>query len=329
MGYEANTFTPFEQPTTEKWNKLWANDAAFNDGSGIGNGAILPKHLAVGLSEGILINGKIVVSVASNDLTVAIKTLAGNDPSASDPVKIVINGSLRTITAALSVTANDATNHLNLGATYLATLPHPLFVYLAVHSSSLYLGFSRVPYAKTYADVNAGGTNELGSIWSTTPDNADVVANIGIFNATLSAGAGYTWSLPVSGAYVVSRPTYSSPWTDFALVETGWSGTPTTTLKYKVTDEDFYVRIQVNGTADATSKQVTVPFNSADFKSGTGYTPLDGDFWGSYQIQPAAKVVSWAQITTVDGNANSRIQLTEGSGSGTEIVYCNDFFPLR
>jgi hypothetical protein len=38
--------------------------------------------------EGFLINGKIAVSVAANDLTVAIKGLDGNDPSASNPVYI-------------------------------------------------------------------------------------------------------------------------------------------------------------------------------------------------------------------------------------------------
>lgn len=34
MAYSADTFVADEQPTTAKWNKLWNNDAAFNDGSG-------------------------------------------------------------------------------------------------------------------------------------------------------------------------------------------------------------------------------------------------------------------------------------------------------
>lgn len=51
MAYSADTFTASEQPTTSKWNKLWSNDASFNDGTGIGDGAIKPVHLAAGLSN--------------------------------------------------------------------------------------------------------------------------------------------------------------------------------------------------------------------------------------------------------------------------------------
>lgn len=54
MAYSADTFVADEQPTTAKWNKLWSNDASFNDGTGIADNAILQRHLSdaiVGLSE--------------------------------------------------------------------------------------------------------------------------------------------------------------------------------------------------------------------------------------------------------------------------------------
>ena len=59
-----------------------------------------------------MLNGQLAVSVASSALTVAVKTLAGNDPSASDPVYFVFrsatasSGALSVIevTAALNVT---------------------------------------------------------------------------------------------------------------------------------------------------------------------------------------------------------------------------------
>lgn len=35
MGYSADTFVADEVPTTSKMNKLWSNDASFNDGSGL------------------------------------------------------------------------------------------------------------------------------------------------------------------------------------------------------------------------------------------------------------------------------------------------------
>lgn len=46
MAYSADTFVADEQPTTAKWNKLWTNDASFNDGSGIADDAILYRHIA-------------------------------------------------------------------------------------------------------------------------------------------------------------------------------------------------------------------------------------------------------------------------------------------
>ena len=45
MAYSADTFVADEQPTTAKWNKLWSNDASFNDGTGIGDNAILNRHV--------------------------------------------------------------------------------------------------------------------------------------------------------------------------------------------------------------------------------------------------------------------------------------------
>jgi hypothetical protein len=48
MAYSADTFVADEQPTTAKWNKLWSNDASFNDGTGIGDNAILNRHITTG-----------------------------------------------------------------------------------------------------------------------------------------------------------------------------------------------------------------------------------------------------------------------------------------
>lgn len=46
MAYSADTFVADEQPTTAKWNKLWSNDASFNDGTGIADDAIIARHIA-------------------------------------------------------------------------------------------------------------------------------------------------------------------------------------------------------------------------------------------------------------------------------------------
>lgn len=45
MAYSADSFTALEIPTLAKMNKLWSNDASFNDGTGIANNAILTRHI--------------------------------------------------------------------------------------------------------------------------------------------------------------------------------------------------------------------------------------------------------------------------------------------
>jgi len=63
-----------------------------------------------------LINGKLVESHASNAATFAVKTTAGADPSAADPVVVLFpDGSLLSLTAALSITIPSGSN-LGVGA---------------------------------------------------------------------------------------------------------------------------------------------------------------------------------------------------------------------
>ena len=177
--------------------------------------------------EGTLINGKITPSVASNNITVALKTLAGTDPSATDPVYVMIGGTLRSITSALSVTKNAATNWMNLGSAELATKETDLFVYLGYNATDgVVIGFSRIPYATLYSDFSATATNEKFCSISTITNAAagDNYVNIGRFAATLSAGAGYTWSVPTfTASNLIQRPIYETRWLDFVPTKT-WTG---------------------------------------------------------------------------------------------------------
>lgn len=99
---------------------LTASEAAFKAAANLeagtdflapaGDGSAL-TGIAIGHGMA-LSNGKLVWSVGSSALTVAVKTLAGNDPSASDPVKVAIpDGSggvnVRSITAALSLVISN------------------------------------------------------------------------------------------------------------------------------------------------------------------------------------------------------------------------------
>jgi hypothetical protein len=166
--------------------------------------------------EGFLINGKIVPSVADNDLTVAIKGLDGNDPSATNPVYCRIGDTVHAITAALSVTKADGTNWFNAGSAELATKEVDYFVYLGYNATDgVVIGFSRIPYATQYDQFSATTTNEKYCAISTISNAAagDDYTVVGRFAATLSAGAGYTWSVPTfTTINLIQRPIFETRW---------------------------------------------------------------------------------------------------------------------
>ena len=68
MAYSADTFSAGEVPTTSKWNKLWTNDASFNDGSGIAN-------LTIGAVTAVKNSYKFSVYLAANQTGVADSVL--------------------------------------------------------------------------------------------------------------------------------------------------------------------------------------------------------------------------------------------------------------
>jgi hypothetical protein len=188
--------------------------------------------------QGFLINGKLSVTVASNDLTVALKTLAGNDPSTGDPVHCRIGDTVRSITSALSVTKNDGTNWFNSGsattATGIGTNEVDYFAYLGYNATDgVVIGFARIPYATRYGDFSATTTNEKYCAISTitTAASTDYYEVVGRFAATLSlTGTGHLWTVPTFTAQnLIQRPIYTTRWLTYIPTLT-WNGTAPTTI---------------------------------------------------------------------------------------------------
>lgn len=174
----------------------------------VGYAGINPLH-SLNAQQGFLINGKISATVASNNLTIAIKGMDGNDPSATNPVYCRIGDTVRTITSALSVTANAGANWTNAGSATYATLDCDYFVYLVYETTAgqvgVKIGFSRMPHChkmNEFASVN--GSDEKTMVWNGNTQGTHECENIGRFSATLSAGAGYTWTIP--NAIVINHP---------------------------------------------------------------------------------------------------------------------------
>jgi hypothetical protein len=163
---------------------------------------------------GFMDNGVITVTVSGNNLKVAIKTIAGADPSAGSPVKVRIGNTYRSITAALSVTKNAGTNWCNAGSAELATQEIDYFVYFGYNATDgVVIGFSRIPWGRKYSEFSTTTTAETYCAISTITNAAadDEYVNIGRFGAILSAGAGYTWTVPIYTAdNLVQRPIYET-----------------------------------------------------------------------------------------------------------------------
>jgi len=200
---------------------------------------------SVSLPEGTLINGRILPSVSSNNLTISLKTIAGADPSAGDPVQVRIGNVYHSITSALSVTKNAGTNWTNAGGAGLATKEVDYFVYLGYNATDgVVVGFSRIPFADIYSDFSATSTNEKYCAISTVTNAAatDNYVNVGRFAATLSAGAGYTWTVPTfTGLNLIQRPVYVSRFLSFTPAFTNLiAGNGTHTGRYQVDGRKCY-----------------------------------------------------------------------------------------
>jgi len=226
--------------------------------------------------QGYLINGKISVTDAAG-ITVAIKTLAGADPSETDPVFVRIGDSVHMLTAALSVAKADGTNWFNAGSTELATKEIDYFVYLGYNATDgVVLGFSRI-IGNQYSDFSATTTNEKYCAISTITNAAstDYYEVVGRFAATLSAGAGYTWTVPTFTAInLIQRPIYETRWLSWVPVcaYSGGGGSNLTPTNNRATYRIAGTDLSVN----------TDQSMNAALAAGTGSPMLSFPFTVSY-----------------------------------------------
>lgn len=192
---------------------------------------------------GHLINGQIVPTVVTDHLVVSIKTLAGGDPSVTDPVTIRIGNAVRKIIAPLSVTLVDGVNWFNAGSTELAAKEIDYFVYIGYNvTDGVVLGISRISYAEQYSDFHLTTTNEKHCKISTITTAAanDVYVNCGRLAATLGVGATYLWTVPTFVANnLIQRPIYETRWLTFVITPSGSGAMTVGTLiseiaKYKI-----------------------------------------------------------------------------------------------
>jgi hypothetical protein len=240
-----------------------------------------------GLPSGIVVNYRIVPSVASNNLTLALKGLDGNDASASNPIKVRIGNTERTITAALSVTKNAGTGWMALDARFAAK-ECDFFAYLGYNATDgVVLGFSRYPGANLYGDFSTTTTNEKYCAISTITNAAagDDYVVIGRFAATLSATPNFNWSVPTfTSSNLIQRPIFNTRWLTWlpsysALAPMSYSDTAVG--NYMINYQTIFLSLFTFGTTSGTaSAQIffTPPWTTAlaAFNIAVGGATADG-----------------------------------------------------
>lgn len=245
---------------------------------------------------------QISVTVASNNLTLALKDKDGNDPSASSPVKVQIGGTVRTVSAALSVTLAAATNWFGRGGAMFATVEQDYFAYLGYNATDgVVIGASPIPYARRYAEFSTTSTAETYCKISTITNAAatDAYTVIGRFAATLSAGAGYTWTVPTfTPTTLIHRPIYDTRPLSWVPQFTNLTvGNGTLTAEYRISGNQLtfmYVLVWGNSTSISGAVSTTIPFTRRSYGTSTRQSN------GLVRFNDASPGAAYAGIVAMD-----------------------------
>lgn len=253
------------------------------------NGVAQLPGTAIGIPDGEILNGQLVTSVSTNNLTVALKGMNGSNPSTSNPVYIRLGNTIYTVTAALSVTTNAGTNWFNSGASETATHEIDYFVYLGYNATDgVTIGFARHSYMRTYGDFSITSTAETFGAISTITHAAstDVYAVVGRFNAILSAGAGYTWSIPAT-SIIINKPIFETRWLTYTPTYSAsgsmtYTSVTTNLAIYKLNNNYCFLVVSSTGTTGGTAAgelRCTTPIarnNTANYPYAGAASVTDG-----------------------------------------------------
>lgn len=273
-------------------------------GTNTGDNATNTTSNAYALTTPDFYKYQIVRTVSSGNLTVALKNYLWNDPTSAVPVKIQIGDTVRSITSALSITMSAGTNWFNAWSSELATKEIDFFPYLSYQRWWTHIAIARIPYWTIQEDFNViSATNEKVRI---IDDNgAETWApfvNIGRFNAILSAGAWYTWSIPATSVVINSPKNISR--NSLIAPQFSGSGGSAGAFAYTVKQANYTIReskVSVQYSLRITNLwswtgdlRISLPFTAKSLM--TDYSMLNGAvFAPSTNIYTASK---WVPILT-------------------------------
>jgi len=197
-----------------------------------------------------LINGYIISSVASNNLTVSISTSPTSvvAPTVTNPVGVWVGGTLRWITSALTFTRNGGTSSLNMGSSELATREVDLFSYLQWNTTtqSINLLASRTPYARKMSGFVNSATDSKGVLGIVNYNSNDDVVLVDRFSATSNSSNNFTATGNVYG-----EPVCETRWLTWLPTISG-SGSMTLSVgtvdyaRYKIVNNNVFISLSLN-----------------------------------------------------------------------------------
>ena len=183
--------------TAQTWRVTGAQVLAFLLGTDLTN--YVKAQIPPTTQSYDITNLTLTTAVGGNALTISVKTKAGTDPSAADPITVGIRSATlasgiynkRTISSALSMIVSSGST---LGQ--VDTKPSNIYVYLIDNSGNLELAVSHAYYPEdalvsTTAEGGAGAADSATTIYSTTARSNVPIRLVGtILNTQSVAG---TW----------------------------------------------------------------------------------------------------------------------------------------
>jgi hypothetical protein len=266
------------------YDKLGAAGTRFPSGA---TGGVACTSLGqAGLSFG-LSNGKIVASVSGNALTIAIKTAAGNDPSASDRVYCAFpnatttsgNYVLRAITSALSLVISNGST---LGAS-TAAVAFRLYAILFDDAGTVRLGAINCSFdpgvikpltgtgtASSTAEGGAGAADSAGVFYTATAVSSKQYRAIGSLDWISGLATPGAWAVSADPVRMLSQ---NSPMPGMSIQEnaginqnggsTGTTLIPFDNTKPQVTEGITGGFLNITGTSVCNFFEVEYEFNLA------------------------------------------------------------------
>ena len=265
---------------------------------------------------------KLVVTVATNDLTVKVTHPDGNNPSSARPLYFKIGDTIRSAVAALSITIVDGTNWFNSGSAELGTLAVSYFAYVVwdSDSSAVALTIGRKAHYKIVDSGMTTTTSENHIYNYANFTDGDDMENIGYFEAILSlSGTSHLWTVPTfTNLNLRHEQTLSSrilSWTPTLSRSGGaYSNDPTLgSAGYQIINKRVFYGVQYTQHATPGSsgyQSVTLPLLALASSSGSGLQLTDVYNMVAYV---AAATLAGLRLWKYDGTAEAVAEKVYGA----------------